>query len=276
LNEIFHKYNPTSVIHLAAESHVDKSIQGPSVFINTNILGTYSMLESALGYWKKKLTPDFRFIHVSTDEVYGSQPIEGGFTENCKYAPSSPYSASKAASDHLARAWNVTYGLPVIVTNCSNNYGPFQYPEKFIPLMIANALEGKSLPIYGDGKQVRDWLYVDDHVRAILKVLDKGRIGETYNIGADTEKENIEVVHALCLLIDEIFPQSPFRPHFQLVRHVEDRLGHDRHYAINSSKLKIELGWLPEENFESGLKKTINWYINNKNWLKKVQSKQKS
>lgn len=274
VNALFDKYKPDAVMHLAAESHVDRSIDGPAAFIETNIVGTYNLLEAARSYWNN-LSNDakdqFRFHHISTDEVFGSLPEEGLFTETSPYQPNSPYSASKAASDHLVRAWFHTYGLPVLLTNCSNNYGPYQFPEKLIPLIILNALEGKHLPVYGKGDNIRDWLYVDDHVKALKIVLEKGKPGETYNIGGHNEKTNMEVVQTLCTLLDELVPDSIHRPHEKLIEFVKDRPGHDKRYAIDASKMKSELDWLPEETFETGLRKTVEWYLQNKQWCQHVQ-----
>jgi len=264
---------PDAIVNFAAESHVDRSIDGPAAFIQTNVTGTFNLLESAREYWAG--LPDdgqaaFRFLHVSTDEVYGSLGDEGLFTEQTPYAPNSPYSASKAASDHLVRAWHHTYGLPVLTTNCSNNYGPYQFPEKLIPLMVLNAMAGKPLPIYGDGGNVRDWLYVEDHCRAIWQVLQKGELGEVYNVGGNSERTNLEVVDTLCALLDELLPESPHCPHAQLKTYVTDRPGHDRRYAIDASKIKRELGWEPQESFESGLRSTLNWYLQNPEWCERV------
>lgn len=276
LDRVFLEHQPDAVMHLAAESHVDRSISGPSEFIQTNIIGTYTLLEAARSYW---LTLDesrkaaFRFHHISTDEVYGDlEGPEDLFTETTPYQPSSPYSASKASSDHLVRAWARTYGLPTIVTNCSNNYGPFHFPEKLIPLVILNALEGKPLPIYGKGDQIRDWLYVEDHARALYKVVTEGEVGETYNIGGHNEKQNIEVVRTVCSLLDELRPDSKFRPHVDLLTYVQDRPGHDLRYAIDASKIQRELGWVPEETFESGIRKTVQWYLDNPEWVEHVKS----
>ncbi len=299
LQRVFATHQPDAVFHLAAESHVDRSIDGPATFIETNIVGTYRLLEAARAYWssiegdKRSL---FRFLHISTDEVYGDLPhpeeVDSGkskgesrgsnsrppaanspplFTEQTAYAPSSPYSASKASSDHLVRAWYRTYGLPVLITNCSNNYGPCQFPEKLIPLMILNALEGKPLPVYGKGNQIRDWLYVDDHARALYKVAREGVVGETYNIGGHNEKKNIEVVQTICALLDELVPDSPYVPHAALITHVKDRPGHDMRYAIDAGKIERALGWTPEETFESGLRKTVSWYLQNMPWCQRVQ-----
>jgi dTDP-glucose 4,6-dehydratase len=276
LGRVLREHQPDAVMHLAAESHVDRSIEGPAAFIETNIVGTYTLLEAARQYWQgldESRKAAFRFHHISTDEVYGDldDPQEL-FTETTRYAPSSPYSASKASSDHLVRAWSRTYGLPVLITNCSNNYGPYHFPEKLIPLIILNALEGKPLPIYGKGDQVRDWLYVEDHACALYKVLIDGHVGETYNIGGHNEKQNIEVVHTLCKLLDELCPDSPFRPHTSLITHVQDRPGHDLRYAIDATKIQRELGWVPEETFESGIRKTVQWYLDNPEWVARVKS----
>lgn len=266
---LFAEYRPDAVMHLAAESHVDRSIDGPAAFVQTNVVGTYTLLEAARRHWSD-LRADrkdaFRFHHVSTDEVYGSLGDAGYFLEETPYDPSSPYSASKAASDHLVRAWHRTYGLPVLVTNCSNNYGPYQFPEKLIPLMIQNALAGKPLPVYGRGENVRDWLYVDDHARALVEVLEHGRVGETYNVGGNSERRNIDVVQTLCLLLDEAAPDSPHAPHASLITYVADRPGHDHRYAIDAGKIYSELGWRPRESFESGLRKTVEWYLANQEW----------
>lgn len=271
ISQLFQKYQPDAVMHLAAESHVDRSIDGPAAFIETNILGTYTLLEAARQYWQQQRgsKPDaFRFQHISTDEVYGSLGSTGLFTEETPYQPNSPYSASKASSDHLVRAWHHTYGLPVVTTNCSNNYGPYQYPEKLIPLMILNARDGKPLPVYGQGTNIRDWLHVDDHARALRMVLAKGRAGETYNIGGLNEKTNLEVVHTICALMDELAPHSQHVPHKGLINFVADRPGHDQRYAIDASKIQRELGWRPSETFESGLRKTVQWYLDHKTWCR--------
>lgn len=273
VERIFQASRPDAVMHLAAESHVDRSIDGPAEFINTNIVGTSLLLEAARRYWSTlegERKQAFRFHHISTDEVYGSLGETGFFTEETPYDPSSPYSASKASSDHLVRAWQRTYGLPTLVTNCSNNYGPYQFPEKLIPLMIQNALNGKPLPIYGKGDNVRDWLYVDDHARALVAVLRQGKVGQTYNIGGHNEKSNIEVVETLCALLDELVPDSPHCPHKSLVTFVTDRPGHDHRYAIDAGKIQRELGWKPEETFETGLRKTVEWYLANQNWCEKA------
>ena len=261
-------------MHFAAESHVDRSIHGPGEFVQTNVVGTFSLLEEARAYWVTLAQPaksQFRFLHVSTDEVYGSLgPTDPAFSEETTYAPNSPYAASKAASDHLVRAYHHTYGLPTITTNCSNNYGPLQFPEKLIPLMIRNALEQKPLPVYGDGRQVRDWLHVTDHCAGIRTALRKGRLGETYNIGSNSEKTNLRVVNTLCAILDEKLPARA--PHARLITYVKDRPGHDRRYAINASKVKNELGWAPAERFESGLRKTVEWYLANEAWVNNVTS----
>jgi dTDP-glucose 4,6-dehydratase len=284
LDRVFNQYNPDAVMHLAAESHVDRSITGPSDFIQTNIVGTYTLLEATRAYWKELSTEQkntFRFHHISTDEVYGDLPHpdeQDGqssnqklplFTEDSVYAPSSPYSASKASSDHLVRAWLRTYGLPTVVTNCSNNYGPFHFPEKLIPLVILNALEGKQLPIYGKGDQIRDWLYVEDHARALYKVVTEGKVGETYNIGGHNEKQNIEVVNTICSILDTLVPKKTL--YADQITYVTDRPGHDRRYAIDASKMSNELNWQPQETFETGLRKTIEWYLANQEWCQHVQ-----
>lgn len=275
VGRLFRDHAPSAVMHLAAESHVDRSIDGPAAFVETNIVGTYTMLEAARNHWdalQNDARESFRFHHVSTDEVYGSLGDEGLFTEETAYAPNSPYSASKAASDHLVRAWHHTYGLPVVTSNCSNNYGPFHFPEKLIPLVILNALTGKPLPIYGKGDNVRDWLYVEDHARALRLVMEKGNVGERYNIGAHSERTNLEVVQAVCSLLDELAPESPYRPHAQLITWVKDRPGHDQRYAIDASKIERELGWKPQETFASGLRKTVEWYLANQGWVHNVTS----
>ena len=273
MRSIFDRHEPDCVMHLAAESHVDRSISGPLEFMQTNILGTYALLEAARGYWQKLpegKRSQFRFHHISTDEVYGSLGDQGYFTEDTPYSPNSPYSASKASSDHLVRAWHHTYGLPVVTTNCSNNYGPYHFPEKLIPLMILNALQGKSLPVYGKGENVRDWLFVEDHARALRLVLEKGKIGETYNVGGNCEKSNLEVVNSICAILDELFPGKA--PHASLIAFVKDRPGHDFRYAIDASKIERELGWSPMETFESGIRKTVQWYIDNSAWVNHVTS----
>jgi len=273
VNRVFAQYKPDAIMHLAAESHVDRSIDGPSEFIQTNIVGTGVLLDCTRLYWNKlseNNKSNFRFHHISTDEVYGSLDEEGFFTETTAYDPSSPYSASKASSDHLVRAWSRTYGLPIIITNCSNNYGPYQFPEKLIPLILLNALEGKPLPVYGNGKQIRDWLYVDDHVKALYTALTKGLPGETYNIGGHNEKTNLDVVNTICKLLTELSPNNPFAPFSQLIQHVTDRPGHDLRYAIDASKIANELQWQPEETFESGIRKTLQWYLQNPQWSENV------
>ncbi|WP_395503404.1 dTDP-glucose 4,6-dehydratase [Ectopseudomonas mendocina] len=271
------EFQPDAIMHLAAESHVDRSIDGPAAFIQTNIVGTYSLLESTRAYWLGLNTvrkAAFRFHHISTDEVYGDlHGVDDLFTETTPYAPSSPYSASKAASDHLVRAWQRTYGLPVLITNCSNNYGPYHFPEKLIPLMILNALAGKPLPVYGNGQQVRDWLYVEDHARALLKVVSEGKVGETYNIGGHNEQKNLDVVHSICALLEELAPQKPagIARYEDLITYVQDRPGHDLRYAIDASKIERELGWVPQETFDTGLRKTVQWYLDNLEWCRRVQ-----
>ncbi|EGQ9279548.1 dTDP-glucose 4,6-dehydratase [Vibrio vulnificus] len=276
LERVFAVHQPDTVMHLAAESHVDRSIDGPAAFIETNIVGTYTLLEAVRSYWNTldgERKAAFRFHHISTDEVYGD--LEGTddlFTETTSYAPSSPYSASKASSDHLVRAWLRTYGVPTVVTNCSNNYGPYHFPEKLIPLMILNALEGKALPVYGDGMQIRDWLFVEDHARALYKVVTEGAVGETYNIGGHNEKANIEVVKTICSLLEEMVPNKPqgVVQYQNLITYVKDRPGHDVRYAIDASKIERELGWKPQETFESGIRKTVEWYLNNQEWWSRV------
>lgn len=273
---ILEEHRPCAVVNFAAESHVDRSIDGPEDFIQTNVVGTFHLLEEVRRYWEGLAGEDresFRFLHVSTDEVYGSLgPEDPPFYENSPYAPNSPYSASKAASDHLVRAYHHTYGLPALTTNCSNNYGPRQFPEKLIPLILLNGVNGKPLPIYGDGLNVRDWLYVEDHCEALHVVLEKGHVGEMYNIGGRCEKTNLEVVHTLCKILDEMLPDSRYTPHDSLFTFVKDRPGHDRRYAIDSSKIETELAWSPKETFDSGLKKTIHWYLENPKWVKAVQT----
>ncbi|NNN79250.1 dTDP-glucose 4,6-dehydratase [Vibrio sp. 11-4(1)] len=276
LDRVFSEHQPDRVMHLAAESHVDRSIDGPAAFIETNVMGTYHLLEAARQYWSsldEARQSAFRFHHISTDEVYGD--LEGTddlFTETTSYAPSSPYSASKASSDHLVRAWQRTYGLPTLVTNCSNNYGPYHFPEKLIPLMILNALDGKPLPVYGDGMQIRDWLFVEDHARALYKVVNEGEVGETYNIGGHNEKANIEVVKTICALLEELRPDKPagVESYESLITYVKDRPGHDVRYAIDATKIAQELGWTPEETFESGIRKTVEWYLSNPQWWQRV------
>lgn len=274
LARLLAELKPRAIVHFAAESHVDRSIHGPQAFIHTNVNGTFGLLEAAREYWQALPVAEqsaFRFLHVSTDEVYGTLgPSDPAFTETTAYAPNSPYSASKAASDHLVRAYHHTYGLPVLTTNCSNNYGPFQFPEKLIPLLITHALEGKPLPVYGDGQQVRDWLYVEDHCRAICRVLEAGTPGEVYNIGGWNEKPNLEIVHAVCDLLDELTPQVGGASYASLITHVADRPGHDRRYAINARKIAETLGWKPQETFATGLRKTVQWYLQNPQWVAAV------
>jgi dTDP-glucose 4,6-dehydratase len=278
VDKIFEKHRPTCVMHLAAESHVDRSIDGPADFINTNITGTFNLLEATRKYFYGLDEADkkqFRFHHISTDEVYGD--LEGTddlFTEQTPYSPSSPYSASKAASDHLVRAWGRTYGLPIVITNCSNNYGPYHFPEKLIPHVILNAIHGKPLPVYGDGLQIRDWLYVEDHAKALIKVVTEGKVGETYNIGGHNEKTNLEVVQTICDLLEELAPEKPsgIDMYRDLITFVKDRPGHDARYAIDASKIECELGWVPEETFETGLRKTVQWYLDNTSWWERVLS----
>jgi len=282
LARVFAEHQPDAVMHLAAESHVDRSITGPAAFIETNIVGTYTLLEVARHYWNgldEIRKGAFRFHHISTDEVYGDLPhpdeVGSGevlplFTETTAYAPSSPYSASKASSDHLVRAWRRTYGFPTIVTNCSNNYGPYHFPEKLIPLVILNALDGKPLPVYGKGDQIRDWLYVEDHARALYQVVTEGKVGETYNIGGHNEKQNLEVVHTICDLLDDIVPKAG--SYREQITYVADRPGHDRRYAIDATKIAAELGWKPEESFETGIRKTVKWYLNSQDWVSNVKS----
>jgi len=289
LEDVFIRHKPDAIMHLAAESHVDRSIDGPGAFVKTNVIGTYSLLEAARQYWlglDKQSKLNFRFHHISTDEVYGDlEGVNDLFTETTPYQPSSPYSASKASSDHLVRAWFRTYGFPVLITNCSNNYGPYQFPEKLIPLVILNALEGKALPIFGKGEQIRDWLYVEDHVKALYKVVSEGEVGETYNIGGHNEKRNIDVVKLICSILDELVPVSENQvlygssgnqlnstsSYSELITFVKDRPGHDARYAIDASKIEKELGWTPAETFESGLRKTVNWYLENKIWSQGVK-----
>ncbi|WP_116869772.1 dTDP-glucose 4,6-dehydratase [Vibrio splendidus] len=276
LDRVLSHYQPDAVMHLAAESHVDRSIDGPAAFIETNVVGTYTLLEAVRAYWndlEPKKKASFRFHHISTDEVYGDlEGTDALFTETTSYEPSSPYSASKASSDHLVRAWLRTYGLPTIVTNCSNNYGPYHFPEKLVPLMILNAIDGKLLPVYGDGMQIRDWLYVEDHARALYKVVTEGEVGETYNIGGHNEKANIEVVKTICSLLEELVPNKPegVSQYQDLITYVTDRPGHDVRYAIDASKIERELGWTPEESFETGIRKTVEWYLGNKQWWSRV------
>ena len=276
VTQLLARHQPRAVVNFAAESHVDRSIHGPGEFIQTNIVGTFSLLESVRGYWQG-LEPAqkqaFRFLHVSTDEVYGSLTKDDpAFTESSHIEPNSPYSASKAASDHLVRAWHHTYGLPVLTTNCSNNYGPYHFPEKLIPLLIVNALADKKLPVYGDGQQIRDWLYVKDHCSAIRRVLEAGRLGETYNVGGWNEKANLDIVHSVCALLDELRPRADGKPYKEQISYVTDRPGHDRRYAIDACKLERELGWKPAETFDSGIRKTVQWYLDHPDWVAHVQS----
>ena len=275
IDRLFAKYRPDAVMHLAAESHVDRSIHGPAAFIETNIIGTYALLEATRCYWKSpspERLAQFRFHHVSTDEVYGDlETDDPAFSESTPYAPSSPYSASKASSDHLVRAWHRTYGFPVLITNCSNNYGPYQFPEKLMPVVILNALEGRQIPVYGSGENIRDWLFVEDHARALVSVLTKGVVGRTYNIGGRCEKTNIEVVKGICAILDKLSP-SPDGPYERLIDFVVDRPGHDQRYAIDDTRIASELGWKPQETFESGLEKTVRWYLENSDWVSRVRS----
>lgn len=266
---------PDAIMHLAAESHVDRSIDGPAAFVQTNVVGTMVLLEAALAYWREQGAAKkaaFRFHHISTDEVYGSLGATGLFREDSPYSPNSPYSASKAGADHLVRAWFHTYGFPAIITNCSNNYGPYHFPEKLIPLTIVRGLKGQQLPVYGKGENIRDWLYVEDHARALITAMNRGRIGEVYNIGGNQERRNIDVVRGICGLLDEMLPKSQFCPHAELIQFVADRPGHDQRYAIDSSKIRSELGWQPQETFESGLEKTVRWYLDNKSWWERILS----
>jgi dTDP-glucose 4,6-dehydratase len=275
LRALFEKYEPHAVIHLAAESHVDRSIDGPQEFIQTNVVGTFTLLQESLRHWRclaGEAQRDFRLVHISTDEVFGSLGAAGAFTEETPYSPNSPYAASKASSDHLVRAWHHTYGLPVVTTNCSNNFGPYQFPEKLIPLMIQNALTGKPLPVYGKGENVRDWLYVDDHARALIMAMESGVPGETYNVGGGNERRNIDVVGAICDLVNELAPNPTIGDRRQLITFVTDRPGHDLRYAIDASKIQRELGWRAQESFDSGLRKTVEWYIANQRWCERVQS----
>jgi dTDP-glucose 4,6-dehydratase len=276
VGSLLKQYRPGAIVHFAAESHVDRSIHGPDDFVRTNVQGTFSLLEETRAYWSELRGPEreqFRFLHVSTDEVYGSLgPEDPPFSETTAFAPNSPYSASKAASDHFVRAYHHTYGLPVLTTNCSNNYGPYQFPEKLIPLMILNARQGKPLPVYGDGKNVRDWLFVEDHCAAIRRVLAKGLVGETYNIGGWNEKPNLEIVETICSMLDELCPNDPVIPHRNLIQFVKDRPGHDRRYAMDARKIERELGWKPSETFETGIRKTVEWYLKNQEWVEEVTS----
>lgn len=273
MQSLFAIHRPDAVLHLAAESHVDRSIDGPRTFLDTNIMGTYSLLQAArtlLNYLPEERRSAFRFLHVSTDEVFGSLGNEGYFTEETSYAPNSPYSASKASSDMLVRAWHHTFGVPTLISNCSNNYGPYQFPEKLIPVIILNALSGKPLPVYGKGENVRDWLYVDDHANALLLILEQGRVGETYNIGGHNEKQNIEMVREICHILDRLLPDSPHRPHENLIQFVTDRPGHDQRYAIDAGKIQSELGWVPSVTVEEGLEETVRWYLENKDWWQAI------
>jgi dTDP-glucose 4,6-dehydratase len=275
MRDAMRQFRPNLVMHLAAESHVDRSIDGPAAFIETNVVGTFALLEAALEHWRSLRDAEaaaFRFHHVSTDEVFGSLGPEGFFTEATAYRPNSPYSATKAASDHLVRAWHHTYGLPVVLSNCSNNYGPCHFPEKLIPLTILNALEGKPLPVYGKGENVRDWLYVGDHAKALLMIAERGRIGESYNVGGDAERRNIDVVRAICALVDAIAPDAAIGPRERLITFVPDRPGHDLRYAINATKIRRELGWRPETSFEAGLRTTVEWFIANRGWWERIRS----
>jgi dTDP-glucose 4,6-dehydratase len=277
--DILTKFQPTGIMHLAAETHVDRSIDSPTAFLQANIVGTFAMLEVCRA-WLTTLPAEaqknFRFLHVSTDEVYGSLGETGAFTEETPYAPNSPYAASKAAADHLARAWHKTYGLPIVISNCSNNYGPYQFPEKLIPLIVTKALNGEALPIYGKGVNVRDWLFVEDHAEALYLILTKGRIGEKYNVGGDAEWRNIDLVNSLCEILDELLPNSPHRPHKNLITYVADRPGHDERYAMDFSKLKSELGWSPRVTLQQGLRQTVEWYLNNRDWCADIQKRKYS
>lgn len=275
MRAVLDEYQPDVIMHLAAESHVDRSIDGPGEFVQTNVVGTYTLLQAALGYWRglsAERQASFRFHHISTDEVFGTLGEDGFFHEQYPYQPSSPYSASKAASDHFVRAWHYTYGLPTLVTNCSNNYGPYHFPEKLIPLIILNALEGKPLPVYGKGENVRDWLFVDDHARALIRVVEHGRPGETYAIGGHNERRNIDVVRAICALVDELAPNQTIGPRENLITYVADRPGHDLRYAIDAAKIERDLGWRPNETFETGLRKTVEWYLANRHWWERVRT----
>ena len=276
LDRVFDTHKPDAVMHLAAETHVDRSIDGPGAFVETNVTGTYNMLEAARSYWQAQGKPDrFRFHHISTDEVYGSLPADPAvkFTEDSPYDPRSPYSASKASSDHLVRAWHETYGLPVVLSNCSNNYGPYHFPEKLIPVIILNALAGKALPIYGDGSNIRDWLFVEDHADALLLVVREGQVGRSYNIGGDNERSNLELVQTLCSILDVLRPRSDGRPYAEQIRFVADRPGHDARYAIDPSRIRTELGWRPSVTVEEGLKKTVQWYLDNESWWRALQDR---
>ncbi len=277
---VFTRYQPRAIMHLAAESHVDRSIDGPADFVQTNIVGTYELLEVARQYVRSRISAGdqdaeekFRFHHVSTDEVFGSLGDDGAFTEESPYQPNSPYSASKASSDHLVRAWNETFGLPVVLSNCSNNYGPYQYPEKLLPVIISKAMAGEPIPVYGTGKNVRDWLYVDDHARALVRILNQGKVGRSYNVGGNEERTNIDVVTTVCDILDRIQPATDGRPYRELIQFVTDRPGHDHRYAIDATRISSELGWQPKESFESGMEKTVKWYLNNQPWINTIMAK---
>ena len=274
MREAIEGCRPDIIMHRAAESHVDRSIDGPGEFIQTNVVGTFTLLQAALGYWRDldaEARAGFRFHHVSTDEVFGSLGDEGAFVETTPYSPNSPYSASKAASDHLVNAWGHTYGLPVVLSNCSNNYGPYHFPEKLIPLVTLNALEGRPIPVYGNGMNVRDWLFVEDHARALRVIAERGRVGESYNVGGNSERANIDVVRGICALMDELAPDAAIGPREKLISHVADRPGHDQRYAIDATKIRRELGWTPSESFDSGLRKTVTWYLDNRSWWKRIR-----
>ena len=274
MREAIEGFRPDIIMHLAAESHVDRSIDGPGEFIQTNVVGTFTLLQAALGYWRDldaEARAGFRFHHVSTDEVFGSLGDEGAFVETTPYSPNSPYSASKAASDHLVNAWGHTYGLPVVLSNCSNNYGPYHFPEKLIPLVTLNALEGRPIPVYGNGMNVRDWLFVEDHARALRVIAERGRVGESYNVGGNSERANIDVVRGICALMDELAPDAAIGPREKLISHVADRPGHDQRYAIDATKIRRELGWTPSESFDSCLRKTVTWYLDNRSWWKRIR-----
>ncbi len=275
VTRVLRDHRPDFVMHLAAESHVDRSIDGPSTFVQSNVVGTNVLLEAVREYWHNLAAIEreaFRFHHVSTDEVYGSLGADGSFTEQSAYAPNSPYAASKASSDHLVRAWHRTFGLPIVISNCSNNYGPFQFPEKLIPLIILSAVQGKPLPVYGTGENVRDWVHVDDHAAALMQILTRGRVGESYNVGGNAERTNIAVVREICRILDEVLPNSAHRPHEKLITFVKDRPGHDHRYAVDTSKIRAELGWQPREAFETGLRKTVEWYLANRSWVHAISS----
>ena len=276
VTRVLRDHRPDFVMHLAAESHVDRSIDGPSTFVQSNVVGTNVLLEAVREYWHNLAAIEreaFRFHHVSTDEVYGSLGADGSFTEQSAYAPNSPYAASKASSDHLVRAWHRTFGLPIVISNCSNNYGPFQFPEKLIPLIILSAVQGKPLPVYGTGENVRDWVHVDDHAAALMQILTRGRVGESYNVGGNAERTNIAVVREICRILDEVLPNSAHRPHEKLITFVKDRPGHDHRYAVDTSKIRAELGWQPREAFETGLRKTVEWYLANRSWVHAISSR---